>query len=433
MQGKYTRIPYSPGIIRNRGRSNIVDGKYLATEYLCRWNAVLIGDTSSLNIGLGNYENMLMNASHILPLILPFGNSYVLLNIEVREGEMNLNIESPYQEESIPVDDLGLLAYVAIEIVRREYYKRDPLMRTYEKYYDKFRKIIPQHYRITVNGKHAVFNYWTLEEIYQELSSFIDIVDSSYSFNNKAECRNCPLNRICMQISSNADFLEFKYYRVWDGFPSLYHALKNAGVDALLFLAIYFFKYFPNLKSYENLSNTVKYMSEIKNAAIYHQFDMGADGWIILSLVDGKIYNDPHRLHSENPEIRIFDNSGDVTEFLVLQRIFLEALLYSKKCDKIEDFLGNYPESERYLVYLAFLNIDDFSEDIYYAKGTIDENDDLTLYLNERNGMADLLSKIYESKLYADGFIGFDKENLRIYPTKKLIETLAPLCMEVGE
>jgi len=127
--------------------------------------------------------------------------------------------------------------------------------------------------------------------------------------------------------------------------------------------------------------------------------------------------------------MRIFDERGDVTDKLVMKSIILKSLLTSQSCKGMDEFLKDYAENEKYILYLSFLSDNSFAENIFYARGTIDENDPLTMYLNEKNGVVDLLSTIYNSKLYKEGYIEFDAKKLKVYPTKKLLNTLSSLCM----
>lgn len=423
-QAYYSKIPIAP----KRCRFRIVDANYLATEHLCRWFAILMSDKSPIP-RRGNYASMLAKAKGTLPLLLPFGCSYVLLNIERIGNEMNLIVKSPYKGEAIPVDRLGLLAYMAIEILKRGSYRKDPFMSRYERYYDRLRKHMPEDYRITVNGEYATFNYRTLEEIYQNFPEFFGDLDAVFSPTNSSQCQSCPFKNICVNIAAHVDIMDLNMLDFLHNIPKIYHALRNAGVNALLYMGIYIFNRFRYLNVDESLINAAKYLSEGKNKAIYVKFGIEPRNRIFLSLLDGNAYKDAYKLVLENPNMRIFDESGDVTDELVIRSIILKSLLTSKSCRGIEEFLKDFSENEKYILYLSFLSNNSFAEDIFYARGTVDENDPSSMYLNEKNGVVDMLSTIYNSKLYNEGYIELDEKNLKVYPTKKLLNTLSSLCM----
>lgn len=430
MQGRmYNRTSYPKIPIASKHcRFRIVNANYLATEHLCRWFVILMSDKSPIP-RRGNYASMVAKARSTLPLLLPFGCSYVLLNIEIIGNEMNLIVKSPYKGEAIPIDRLGLLAYMAIEILKRGSYRKDPFMSRYEKYYDKFREYIPEDYRITVNGEYTTFNYRTLEEIYQKFPEIIEDLSGVRSPVNPPQCQSCPFKNACAYLSATVNLIDLHMLDFFHNIPRIYHALRNAGVNALLYMGIYMFNRFRYLNVDESLISAAEYLSEGKNKAIYVKFGVEPRNRMFLSLLDGNVYKDACQLVLKNPNMRIFDESGDVTDELVIKSLILRSLLTSRNSNEINKFLKDYPENEKYILYFSFLSNNSFAENIFYARGTVDENDPSTMYLNEKNGVVDLLSTIYNSKLYKEGYIEVDNKNLKVYPTKKLLNTLSSLCM----
>ena len=380
---------------------SIVEGKYVATDVMCRWGTVFLN--GELPIGLPEippqlYENGLKIASGVYPLLLPFGTTYLLLNVEMNNDSINLYINSFYNDSEIPVDYLGLLTYLAIEIIRKGCYNRDDFLKVYKPYYDKIKEKIPEKYEILVNGEFASVDFKVLYDLIKNI-----VLKDFFSNPPQNKCVNCPLRRICPFGKGliKSKWEEYTRFPLIMEDEDIYFSFKNAHIDYILFSYLSFFKYYSLRRVDRRYSMQIKYMNEYSNKAILLSTE------IILCLKDGKLYYDVFTLKNRYPDIRIFGKNEDVTKKIIYREIARKSLIENPPCNKLEEYLSkNYSKKDRNLFYLTLLN--------FSLKNPIEN----PIFF---------LKTVYDSKLYEHGLLNIDN-SLTLYPTKRMLEIMKTLC-----
>ncbi len=287
--------------------------------------------------------------------------------------------------------------------------------------------MIPADYTISVNGKMAAFTYHTLESMYHDLLDSTDFVGNMRGIEM---CRKCPLRNICNGLEEKVNHMEMGM-DLRDSelkLSEIYNTFMNAGLDALFLMTHLILKHHPHWYRKISLMSFAKYISEEKNAVIMLSKPSFIQTPEILSLNDGEIYGDPLKMIRKNPEIRVYGDRGDITDYLLAQAAVRDAAFNLNSCEKVRNYLNQFPENEKYIVYLSFFGLEDIRGDDEYASE--EEKDEIDIYLNEGNGLIDVISAIHSSKLYSEGLIEFDDEQKSVYPTKKLINILSGLCRE---
>ncbi len=405
-------------------KTKIVDGSHLATNIICRLSTLYFSDLYSTilpPIAKTIYLKNLQKGGDTYPLLVPFGRLYFLLNISINDSAIDVKINSAYNDGSIDIDYLGLFAYVATEIIRRGYYQRDPLLSTFSHHYEKIRKVIPEKYTIYVNDHFASVEFNVLKDFMHSISDHHLFFPQTSS----SKCSWCPLQSIC--ISRGPGFpkhinglkLPLLEKRISQLFNDLvYHSLKKANVDPLLFTALFFFRYFF-VRAGEEFRATIKYTNSQHNSAIILAEENSYELSQILSLKDGKLYTDPCTLRRKFSDIRIIGDDTREIQLMMYKNISLEYLLGHIVCEKLDRYLSKkYSDIEKYLFYLLFLQY-------RFSRNTDSIRRERVLPIYENSSIF-FLRKIYNSKLYRDELINIEEN--KISPTNKAIEIMSKFC-----
>ena len=414
---------------KNPPKYSIIAGEYVVAIEPCRWEIVFQNGylhKKIPNVSSQSYEKKLKNASNVYPLLLPFGTVYLLFSVEIGNNTVNLNIQSFYKDAQIPVDYLGLLTYVATEIIRNGYYNQDDFLKIYKPYYDKIKQKMPEKYEIIVNGEFADIDLKILYEWTEEFDEDFPVTSIKYNLNpnynfNKI-CLNCPLRNICdIRRPNHYSFPLHNFFsraRSLLGYigseitrDHIYFNLSSGNIDPILFAYIYIFKYFYLSQNNREYPAVIKYLNSYSNKCVL----LNAGDFIklptILCLNDGELYEDIFELRKNYPSIRVIGRDGDMTTELTYREIARKSIAGFPPCLTLEEYLSkNYSNKERNLFYFVLLN---FNLDKEYAKNNIF-----------------LVKTVYDSKLYKDGLITID-HHLTLYPTEKMFEIMENLCGDV--
>ena len=388
-------------------RTKIVDGTHLATNMSCRLSTLYFSELYSTilpPIAKTTYLKNIQSGGDIYPLLVPFGRLYFLLNIRINDCTIDVKIKSAYNDGSIDINYMGLFVYVAIELIRRGYYKRDPLLSTFSHHYERISEIIPNKYTIYINNHFATVEFNALKDLMYSISDHHLFFTQTPS----SKCFQCPLQSICIYRGTGfprhmhglkLPLLEKRISQLFNDF--VYHSMKEANIDPLLFTALFFFRYFF-VSAGKEFEDTIKYTNSQTNIGVILSRENTYEPSQILCLKDGKLYTNPCNLRKKFPDIKIIGDDDRKTQLMLYRNISLEYLSGRIVCEGLDKYLSNrYSDIEKYLFYLLFLQ-----------------------YRFERNIF--FLKKIYNSRLYKDGLINIEEN--KISPTDKAIEIMNRFC-----
>ena len=402
---------------------SIMEWDYVVTDELCRWWLLyhrgheILKSMPGLGVDDSSYLFLAESAIKGYFLLAPFGKIYLMIPLNIQGNEVNVKvIFRPYGN----LDNygsynsyIGILIYLALEIVRRGLYIHDPQLKKFKDYYDKIREKIPEQYTIYIDDEEVDFGLEDSLSLWNTVCSRYMPISSG-----APPCNACPLSPECNKISQSKQSVQsffipplYKFADEEDKINSIVHTLTSLNVDYIFTLNLLMF---ARNMDFSALPDVGILLHDFENPLIQKFF----------YLRDGDIHSVENMSVKEG--LRVYDGERDVTDILRFREIGIRYFTERKSCKELDDYLKSkgYSEYEKRLVYLSFLRPAYQNYNPEYSI-PIPDSDDMSSLITHPLFFS---ASVYDSKPYRDGLVDINTANQSLEPTDKLIEMFKKLC-----